>query len=163
MEIGSEKKQYLILMPLSFTKINSSFVVNSFIVRIFIKCNTMLVAMSWGNSVRNSFSVTANAQFRLNRSDQFKAQRTFKRIIKNEPKQNNYLIKRQPPERWRGLRRRESPRANPHQEDLCKGKQLKRKIAFGRKMIYLFIYLFTIFTEFVETDFKRSDFTVQIK
>lgn len=148
MKIGSEKKQYLILMPLCFTKINSSFVVNSFIMRIFIKCNTMFVAISWGNSIRNSFSVTAIAQFRLYRSSQFKAQWiTFKQIIKIEPKQSNYLIKRQPPERCRVLRRRESPTADLPQEDLCKGKQLMRKIAFRGKLIFFF-------AEFVETDFK---------
>lgn len=147
MKIGSEKKQYLILMPLCFTKINSSLVINSFIVRIFIKCNTMFVAISWGNSIRNSFSVTANAQFRLYRSSQFKAQWiTFKQIIKDEPKQSNYLIKRQPPERCSVLRRRESPTANLPQEDLWKGKQLKKKLLLEEELIF--------FTEFVETDFK---------
>lgn len=148
MKVGSEKKQYLILMPLCFTKINSSFVVNSFIMRIFIKCNTMFVAISSGNSIRNSFSVTANAQFRLYRSSQFKAQWiTFKQIIKKEPKQSNYLIKRQPPERWRVLRRRESPTANLPQEDLCKGKQLEKHCCQRKKWFFFF-------TEFVETDFK---------
>lgn len=66
MEIGSEKRKSIwSWCHWALGKINLSFVVNSFIVRIFINCNTVFAAMSWGNSRRNSFCATANAQLQI--------------------------------------------------------------------------------------------------
>lgn len=66
MEIGNGKKEGIFLSWCHWAlgKINYSFAVIFFffIMRIFIKCNTMFAAMSWGNGRRNSLSATANDQ-----------------------------------------------------------------------------------------------------